>query len=307
MADAATSDRSTAQRDDSATALSPSLGRSVGYVLYRAFLQTQATYLAALEGELHPRELTLMARLLASGGCSQQELADCMSVNRSMMVHVIDDLERGGFVVRERNAKDRRSYSLRATGRAAERLAAAAPALAQADAVVTRRLRADQRRRVRELLTEMLGADLPIVVAPVSETVGYLVARAHLRLHARADEVLAPLGLDIREYAALQTIEDLAPCSQQQVATMLGVSGPVVVEMIDALEPRRLVVRERNAADRRSYALRLTADGSELRQRARAELGVVEQELAERLGAPTSELVELLRAMVGATEEHPAR
>jgi DNA-binding MarR family transcriptional regulator len=285
------------------TALSPSLGRTVGYVLYRAFLQMQATYLAALPGELHPRELTLMARLLASGGCSQQELADCMSVNRSMMVHVIDQLEDAGFVVRERNARDRRSYLLRATDRSVERLAAAAPALREADARTTRSLSAEQRRRLRELLTRLLGADLPVVVAPVSETVGYLIARAHFALHVRADEILAPLGLDIREYATLQTIEDLAPCSQQQVATMLGVSGPVIVELIDTLEPRGLVLRERNPSDRRSYALRLAAPGSELRERGRAALSTIEEEVGERLGGPTSELCQLLRVLIGATHD----
>lgn len=302
MTDAPTTDQR-AGTDEPETALAPSLGRSVGYVLYRAFLQMQATYIAAFHGELHPRELTLIARLLASGGSSQQELADCMSVNRSMMVHVIDELEESGFVVRERNTKDRRSYSLRATERAVERLASAAPVLLEADAKATRRLGPDQRRRLRGLLTLLLGSDLPVVVAPVSETIGYLIARAHFGLHARADEILAPLELDIREFGALQTIDDLGPCSQQQVATMLGVSGPVIVELIDALEPRGLVVRERNPADRRSYALRLTGEGSELRGRARDALGVVEEELGKRLGGPPTELCELLRTLVGAARD----
>lgn len=283
------------------TALSPSLGRSVGYVLYRAFLQMQAIYLDAFDGEVHPRELTLMARLLASGGSSQQELADCMSVHRSMMVHVIDQLEQAGFVTRERSTTDRRSYNLKATDRAVERLAWAAPLMHEAEAKTMRRLNMDQRARLRELLVKLVGPALPAVAPPVSGTTAYVVARAHFALHARANEILAPIGLDIREFATLQTIEDLAPCSQQHVATMLGVSGPVVVELIDALEPRGLVVRERNPLDRRSYALRLTSAGRALRKQARSALSSTEDTIGERLDeGESNELSDLLRLLVGA-------
>jgi DNA-binding MarR family transcriptional regulator len=283
------------------TALSPSLGATVGYMLYRSFLQIQQVYVEALRGKAHPRDFTIVARLLAAGPCSQQELGECLAVNRSMMVHVIDELEQAGLVVRDRNASDRRAYLLRATSRAESELAAAAPTLLEADAHATRRLREAERRRLRKLLTALLGDELPAVVAPVSQMTGYLIARAYFARHNQADQLIAPLGLDIREYATLTTIEDLAPCSQQQVATMLGVSSPVVVELIDALEPRGLVVRERNPSDRRSYALRLTDDGAKLRQRARDTLAGSEAEVGERIGsAERSELCSLLRQLVGA-------
>jgi DNA-binding MarR family transcriptional regulator len=282
------------------TALSPSLGRSLGYVLHRAFLYMQGTYLDAFRGELHPRELTLIARLLASGGSSQQELADCMSVNRSVMVHHIDDLQRAGLVARDRDASDRRRYCLRATDRAVELLAWAAPTLRAADEQTTRRLSAGQRRQLAALLTLLLGDALPAVVAPVSEMTGYLIARAHFMTRSAAEELCAPLGLDVREFGTLQAINDFEPCSQQHVATMLGVSGPVVVELIDALEPRGLVVRERNPADRRSYALRQTPAGARLRKSAWSALGALEAQLDARLGNRAPELCELLRATIGA-------
>jgi DNA-binding MarR family transcriptional regulator len=291
----------TRQAPPEATALPPSLGASIGYVNYRAFLQMQQIYVEAIPDHGHPRELTIIARLLASGPCSQQELAGCLSVNRSVMVHVIDDLEQAGYVVRERNPSDRRSYAISVTSAGAKALAAARPALLAADAKTTRALSDAQRQRLRSLLTRLLGDKLPAVVAPLSEGAGYLIARAHFALHNRADEICGPFALEVREYAALATIDDLAPCSQQQVATMLGVSGPVIVELIDALEPRGLVARERNPSDRRSYALRLTAAGARLRERAGAALLVQEDEIGERLGpAGHRELRELLRRLVGA-------
>jgi len=214
-----------------------------------------------------------------------------------VMVHVIDELEQAGYVVRERNASDRRAYLLRATPAGEELLRSAGPTLLAADANAARRLSADQQPRLRALLEKLLGPDLPEVAAPVSQTLGYLIARAHFKLHASANERLVPLGLDIREYGALQTIADLGPCAQQQVATLLGVSGPVVVELIDALEPRGLVVRERNPDDRRSYALRLTADGEQLRHAARATLNETDHPLD---AAERDRLSELLRVMLGA-------
>jgi DNA-binding MarR family transcriptional regulator len=282
------------------TALPPSLGATVGYMLYRAFLQVQQGYEAALAPR-HPRELTIIARLLAGGPCSQHELGECLTVNRSAMVHVIDELEREGLVVRERNATDRRSYALTATGAGAQALEALTPAVRAAEAEVTRRLGGDEFDRLQSLLTRLLGAHLPSAAAPVSGTVGYLVARAHFWSHKRADETCEPFGLEVREYGTLATIDDLAPCSQQQVATMLGVSGPVIVELIDALEPRGLVVRQRNPSDRRSYALRLSESGTALRDRAGAALKAREDELRRRLGAAEyRELCRLLRRLVGA-------
>jgi DNA-binding MarR family transcriptional regulator len=288
------------------TALSPSLGASVGYVTYRAFGQMHPIYIEALGGRHHPRELTIIARLLADGPYSQQELAESLSVNRSMMVHVIDELEHGGYVVRERNPSDRRSNAISATSTGAKALADAGPALLAADATTTRRLSDAEGDRLRTLLTRLLGEDLPAVLAPVSELAGYLIARAHFALHGRADEICEPLGLEVREYGTLATIDDLAPCSQRQIATMLGVSGPVIVDLIDTLEPRGLVVRERNPSDRRSYALRLTTAGAALLKRARAALTIVGDGIDERLGAADhDELRMLLRRLVGAEPAHP--
>jgi DNA-binding MarR family transcriptional regulator len=282
------------------TALPPSLGATVGYVLHRAFLQVQQGYVAALTPR-HPRDLTIIARLLAAGPCSQQELGECLTVNRSAMVHVIDELEREGLVSRQRNASDRRSYALTATSAGVALLEALTPALLGADREATRRLANEDRARLQELLARLLGSELAAVAAPVDETTGYLVARAHFQLHKRADETCEPFGLEVREYGTLATIDDLAPCSQQQVATMLGVSGPVVVELIDALEPRGLVVRERNPSDRRSYALRLGESGAALRDRAAAALNAREDETRRRVGVGEyGELCQLLRRLVGA-------
>jgi len=281
--------------------LAPSLASRAGYLLYRAFQVVQQTYLATLDGQPHPRELTLLARLLAEGPIPQHELAQSLSVNRSVMVHIVDDLERAGLATRERNPDDRRSHLIAATAAGAAALRAAAPAIEDADARLAGNLTAAAQRRLRELLATLLGPGLPATVPPVSDTVGYRIARAHFALRARADTALDPLGIDVRQFGVLSTVRDVGPCSQQRLATLLDVSGPVIVELIDALEARKLVARERNPADRRSYALRLTRAGEAMLARAGAAITKVEADITERLsGERLDELCALLRTLLGA-------
>ncbi|MDL4776594.1 MULTISPECIES: MarR family winged helix-turn-helix transcriptional regulator [Thermomonosporaceae] len=59
------------------------------------------------------------------GPCSQQVLSEELRIDRSVMVNVCDDLEQSGFVRRERNPEDRRSYAVTLTDEGRERLAGA--------------------------------------------------------------------------------------------------------------------------------------------------------------------------------------
>ena len=119
---------------------------------------------------------------------------------------------------------------------------------------------------------------------------------------AAANSALAPVGIDVREYGLLTTVSDMAPCSQQHIATLLDVSGPVIVELVDALEARALIVRERNPDDRRSYALRLTAEGEMLLARAHDVISTMLAQSGRSIGAAgLDELAALLRDLLGAT------
>ena len=56
------------------------------------------------------------------GSLSQQAIGERLRIDRTTMVSLIDDLERAGYVKRERNPDDRRAYviSLTAAGRRAQ-------------------------------------------------------------------------------------------------------------------------------------------------------------------------------------------
>ncbi|MEU1668868.1 MarR family winged helix-turn-helix transcriptional regulator [Streptomyces sparsogenes] len=67
----------------------------------------------------------VLQMLDAVGPCSQQTLSEELRIDRSVMVSICDDLERAGYVRRERNPRDRRSYAVTVTDAGRRRLAAA--------------------------------------------------------------------------------------------------------------------------------------------------------------------------------------
>jgi DNA-binding MarR family transcriptional regulator len=72
---------------------------------------------------------------------------------------------------------------------------------------------------------------------------------------------VAEAGLKQGCYGAMTWINRLEPVSQKRVATELGRDPSDIVEVVDILERAGLVARERDAADRRRYSLRLTPTG----------------------------------------------
>src|SRR4051812_28123453 len=81
---------------------------------------------------------------------------------------------------------------------------------------------------------------------------------------ARAEDPLAALGLSGRQYLILAVLGADAPPSQLELAGLCGLLPAQVVPVLDELERRGLVARQRSEADRRRSVVRLTPDGEEL-------------------------------------------
>jgi DNA-binding MarR family transcriptional regulator len=78
---------------------------------------------------------------------------------------------------------------------------------------------------------------------------------------------LAPMGLSVQLCGVLNLLAQ-GPISQHALGDELGIDRTTMVELIDELEQRGVVVRRRNPADRRSYALSLTPRGRTVQKRA---------------------------------------
>ncbi len=95
----------------------------------------------------------------------------------------------------------------------------------------------------------------------LSSRLTYLFKRVLVDLEDLHAEHLAPVGVSGRELAVLLLLDGLSSESQQQVAARLGVDRTTMVELLDALEAKKLVVRHPDAKDRRRNVVELTHDG----------------------------------------------
>jgi DNA-binding MarR family transcriptional regulator len=287
--------------DDTPMELPPPLADQTGYLLHRTFLY--ATGLAS--GEFPhghgPKEVAVLGALKVAGPCSQREIADRLGVNRTMMVKLMDELERDGLVERRRNPVDRRSYALQLTREGEKTLQRLAPLMDRTDARITARLEPKEQRRLKELLRALLPQDLQIPDALADRT-GFLVSKTHNMHREQGNEALAKAGIDVRDYGVMTALDD-RPSSQQDIARLFGVSGTLVVQIVDGLEERGLVERGRNPDDRRSYVLHLTEAGREALARGGQELADVLPALVAPIGADgAAALRGLLRKLLGARE-----
>ncbi|TDB74026.1 MarR family transcriptional regulator [Actinomadura sp. KC216] len=74
----------------------------------------------AMNGELRAlgvdvRGLSMLLALELYGPSSQRRLIDLSGIDKSTMVRIVDELEEGGLVRRERAPQDRRAYSITLT------------------------------------------------------------------------------------------------------------------------------------------------------------------------------------------------
>jgi DNA-binding MarR family transcriptional regulator len=107
-------------------------------------------------------------------------------------------------------------------------------------------------------------------------TTGYAIAR-------RFRELLAPLGLEPKDFALLRGVAAAEGISQQAIGERMGAAPSRMVAFVDSLEKRGLLKRRQNPNDRRARALYLTAKGRKALERAFAVALEHEQRLCGNL------------------------
>ncbi|MGR3456022.1 MarR family winged helix-turn-helix transcriptional regulator [Pseudooceanicola sp.] len=101
---------------------------------------------------------------------------------------------------------------------------------------------------------------------------GYALRLAYHRFKDEASQVLEGFGLRPRTFSALAIICDTPGLRQTQLAEVLHMERSNTVTLVDALERAGLVERRHVPEDRRSYALRATAEGRRICDAATAAL-----------------------------------
>ena len=104
----------------------------------------------------------------------------------------------------------------------------------------------------------------------VTERPALLLVKLADDVMARAEDPLAALGLSGRQYTVLAILSADAPPSQLELAGMCGLLPAQIVGVIDELERRGFVARQRSETDRRRSIVTLTEAGREILDRADA-------------------------------------
>jgi DNA-binding MarR family transcriptional regulator len=160
-------------------------------------------------------------------------------------------------------------------------------------------------RRLRELLLAVAGEDLfRRTPSALLASTGFLVAKAHQRMHREFTAVLQPLGVEPRHLGTLRALRIISPVTQGDLAGLLDVSPATVVQMVDHLERRGLVSRERDPDDRRAYRLRLGAEAGQIVEQATDwSLSLFDDRLHDPGGHDRQELARLLRLLLTTTTD----
>jgi DNA-binding MarR family transcriptional regulator len=132
---------------------------------------------------------------------------------------------------------------------------------------------------------------------PVLSTRGaFLLSQIGFHVAVRCAEILEPIGLQPAHYGVLVQLTGQEGFSQQQLADAMGVHRNVMVGLIDELEERDLVRRERHPRDRRAHQLQLTDRAHAVLAQANAAVDELEDEIFAGLGSREhSRLITLLQ------------
>ena len=123
--------------------------------------------------------------------------------------------------------------------------------------------------------------------------VGYHLKRSFNVIQSDLIETLRPFDLRMLTYSALVLIVDNPGLNQSRLSQIMDIERPNLVVIIDELEERELITRERVPMDRRSYALHPTEAGHALY---RETLDAVTQHEAKLLSGIAPEQLEQMIA-----------
>jgi MarR family transcriptional regulator, multiple antibiotic resistance protein MarR len=141
--------------------------------------------------------------------------------------------------------------------------------------------------------------DAPATVPDDQMAVGHLIARARSALLTGLDTELEPFGLTGAQFAVLKNVADGVADTAADLCRTMHYDTGSMTRMLDRLEEKAVLRRERCTQDRRVVYLRITATGNDLLPQLRVAAGrVISRHLAGFSPAEVDDLKYYLERMI---------
>jgi DNA-binding MarR family transcriptional regulator len=153
------------------------------------------------------------------------------------------------------------------------------------------------------MATEAPPRAVPRVAKELVASSGFLLARLGLAFKTRALQRIEEVGFDAHHYSVLAMLAEGARETQAAIADALALDPSRLVAVLDGLEERGLVARQRDPHDRRRHVVTITPAGKQELRRLRAVSRQLEDEFFGALDAPERETLHRLLGRLAAQHD----
>jgi DNA-binding MarR family transcriptional regulator len=155
-------------------------------------------------------------------------------------------------------------------------------------------------KRARDKNRPAQPAGARLSLGELDGLLGFHLRLAQAALYRDFAASLAKLDLTQRQFATLELIRANPGASQAHLAEVLTLDRPAMMAVVDRLEQRGLVLRERSSSDRRRQEIHLTEAGRDLLEQATRRVRRHDGRFLSRFSrADARTLVEWLRRIHG--------
>lgn len=151
--------------------------------------------------------------------------------------------------------------------------------------------------------SEHASRPVPRVAQELVASSGFLLARLGLAFKARAIERIEQEGFEAHHYSVLAILAEGARETQATIADALAFDPSRLVALLDSLEKRDLITRQRDPHDRRRHVVSITPAGKQQLRRLRAIAQQVEDEFFAPLDAEQRQAFHQALARLAATHD----
>jgi DNA-binding MarR family transcriptional regulator len=111
------------------------------------------------------------------------------------------------------------------------------------------------------------------------------IHKASRQITIYLERATAELEVSPVEGHLLSYLKTYSPCPVSEIERVFGHKPSTLTSILDRLEERKLITREINANDRRSFTIELTSEGRKLAGKLQTTLEAFEQRLQDRVTA----------------------